>query len=126
MKNINLLLIKAYDPKWGGKSIKVPYESKYNIWSLTIAWSISDSLLPLLHEIEEPYKGRIFQLLNLESKLPNFSVDKLKSSTSIEGWEEWLFNQDKISILVALAWRLWPLWGTYTLPMEHLVKFQKL
>jgi len=60
--------------------------------------------------------GKIFQLLNLESKLPNFSVGKLKSPTNIEGWEEWLFNQDKISIL---AWRLWPLWGTYTLPIEH-------
>jgi len=79
--------------RMGGKSIKVPYESKSNIWSLTIAWSLSDSLLPLLHEMEEPHKGRIFQFLNLENKLPNFSVGKLKSPTNIEGWEEWLFNQ---------------------------------
>jgi len=48
---------------------------------------------------------------------------KIKSPTNIEGWGEWLFNQDKISILVALAWRLW---STYTLPIEHLMKFQKL
>jgi len=38
-------------------------------------WQLHD-LLPLLHEIEEPHKGRIFQLLNLESKLPNFSWGK--------------------------------------------------
>ena len=67
--------------------------------------------------------GRIFQLLNLESKLPNFSVGQLKSPTNIEGWEECLFNHDKISILAVIAWRLWPLGGTHTLPIEHLVKF---
>jgi len=34
------------------------------------------------------HMGRIFQSLNLESKLPNLSVGKLKSPTNNEGWEE--------------------------------------
>ena len=72
MKNIYLLLIKGLWSEMGGgkgKSIKVPYESKSNIWSLTIAWSISDSLLPLLHEIGEPHKVRIFQLLKFREQI---------------------------------------------------------
>jgi len=36
-------------------------------------------------KLRSPHMGRIFQLLNLESKLPNFSVGQLKSPTDIEG-----------------------------------------
>jgi len=54
-------------------------------------------------KLRRPHKERIFQLLNLENKLPNSSVGKLKiTNQHLKDEKNDYLTKTKISILAAL------------------------